>query len=453
MPRPPRPLEPMRSLHDLAGAELRQWRTLRGLSQHELGGLAHVSGALIGKFEKAERMCGPSLAAALDSVLDAGGAVVAAWYHAGRERVRPRDESDRIRSSRRLAATSRKSPGNAVRRRRPVSGELGHPENGHSAVAAGDIADLIGFDGPPESVSQDEVARIESVTSFFKTWDRSHGGAAMRGAVAAEVARALWLLSARCPPGLRHQLHAAVVNLGITCGAVLFDRHEYYLADRLFAFAAESGEQAGDWHLRAKALSLRARQETWRGNPDAGLTYAQLGLVRGDRLTATERAMLHTAAARALASLGREQDALRSIGLADDSFGAAAPAEDPPWMSYYDQAQHLGDTGHALFDLAVRGGHGAAAATRLAAAVSGHGDAFPRSRAFSSLKLAELTVRTGDPREAAEIARSALADLSTVDSRRLERVVADLIRATAPHARITEITDLTQMLRERTRAA
>jgi hypothetical protein len=40
-------------------------------------------------------------------------------------------------------------------------------------------------------------------------------------------------------------------------------------------------------------------------------------LVRADRLTATERARLHTARAQALAKLGRAHDAVTAVGVAD----------------------------------------------------------------------------------------------------------------------------------------
>ncbi|WP_371500398.1 helix-turn-helix domain-containing protein [Kitasatospora sp. NBC_00374] len=73
MPRPPRPLEPSRSAAHWLGAEIRHWRSLRGLTQNQLGALVHISGDLVSKMEKAERPCRPTHAAALDAALDTGG--------------------------------------------------------------------------------------------------------------------------------------------------------------------------------------------------------------------------------------------------------------------------------------------------------------------------------------------------------------------------------------------
>ena len=77
--------------------------------------------------------------------------------------------------------------------------------------------------------------------------------------------------------------------------------------------------------------------------------------MRSDRFTATERAMLHTARARAFGKMRDVANTLRAVGEADAAFEQSDPAQDPPWMAYYDYAQHHGDTAHALFDLVVRG--------------------------------------------------------------------------------------------------
>ena len=73
MPQLPRPLEPHVSVVTYFGAELRRWRELRGLSQGELGGRVHVSGALISKIEKGLRRPSLGLGGRLDTVLDTAG--------------------------------------------------------------------------------------------------------------------------------------------------------------------------------------------------------------------------------------------------------------------------------------------------------------------------------------------------------------------------------------------
>lgn len=149
------------------------------------------------------------------------------------------------------------------------------------------------------------------------------------------------------------------------------------------------------------------------------------------------------ARARALAKLGRVEETLRTVGLADEQFTLADPVNDPDWMRYYDQAQHLGDTGHALWDLAVR--HCKAeqeAASRLASAVAGHTETYVRSRAMSGIKLASLTMTVGDPQQAATIGTQALKDARSLRSRRAADDLRDLARRATVHEPVSEVAEL-----------
>jgi hypothetical protein len=264
----------------------------------------------------------------------------------------------------------------------------------------------------------------------------------VREAVAAQLRHSAELLNARCPERLRGDLFSTVGSLGHTAGFMAFDAYAHDDAMRMFQFALACAEDAGNWHLRAKVLSSMARQAIWRGDPDGGLTLVELAMVRADRLTPTERAMLLSARARALAKMHRVQDTATTIGMADDEFSRSEPNDDQVWMRYYDNAQHSGDTGHALFDLALTGHFVSEASTRLAAAVAGHTDAYARSRAISGTKLASLIMRTGDPCEAADVGTRGLADIDHVRSRRAADDMRELRAFAAPHTRITEVAEL-----------
>jgi hypothetical protein len=110
-------------------------------------------------------------------------------------------------------------------------------------------------------------------------------------------------------------------------------------------------------------------------------------------------------------------------------------------MAYYDFAQHQGDTGHALFDLAV---HGSAvpAVQRLTEAVNGHPDVYARSRAFSGIKLATLIMITGDPREATAIGQRAINDAGQLRSKRVADTLRELRSAAGVHSADPAIADL-----------
>jgi hypothetical protein len=184
---------------------------------------------------------------------------------------------------------------------------------------------------------------------------------------------------------------------------------------------------------------MRARQAVWVGDADAGLTLAQLGLVRNDRLTATETAMLHTATARAHGRLGNIDETVRAVGAADDSYASTDRSNDVPWMAYYDDAQHNGDTGHALFELAIHGLRAEEATRRLAGAVGGHTDAYIRSRSFSGFKLATLTMHLGEPEKAVAIANAAIRDAEGIRSPRLRRTALEIQPLAAAHQSDDEV--------------
>lgn len=139
--------------------------------------------------------------------------------------------------------------------------------------------------------------------------------------------------------------------------------------------------------------------------------------------------MLHNARARALGKMSRVQETLRAVGQSDETFARATHGEDVPWMAYYDSAQHHGDTGHSLYDLALLAGHSPRpAARRFEVAINGHADAYARSRAISRTKLASLTMATGSPNEAVDLAHRALDEVGRLRSRRAAEDVHDLDR-------------------------
>ncbi|NYH90949.1 XRE family transcriptional regulator [Actinopolymorpha rutila] len=293
----------------------------------------------------------------------------------------------------------------------------------------------------PSRIGRDEIGHVRSAAVLFSRWDHSYGGGFVRDAVVAQLRWSARLLQAGAGHRERLELHEAVGHLAHVAGFMAFDAYAFTDAERLFRFALACAEAAGTWHLRAKVLSSMARLAVWRGQAATALGLTDLALLRSDRITPTEQAMLLTARARGLARLGRTRETLRVVGAADDAFARSNPAEDPPWMAYYDAAQHAGDTGHALFDLEVRG-YPTEAGRRLAAAVAGHTPAYARSRTISRIKLASLLMATDDPREAVAVGTSALEGAGRLRSRRTAEDLRELRRHAGQHATMPDVADL-----------
>jgi hypothetical protein len=316
---------------------------------------------------------------------------------------------------------------------------------GASVAVGRSLTELVAASEPtpiPSAVALTDIEEIRTAAGVFRNWDHTYGGGLVREAVAAQLRYSAELLNARCPEKLRGELYSAVGFLGHASAFMAFDAYAHNDARRMFRFARACAEHAGDWHLRAGVLASMARQSFWCGDFDASLTFVEFAQVRSDRLTATERAVLAALRARALAKVGRVEDAVRAVGDADEEFAHSNPADDPPYVHYFDAAEQAGETGHALADLAVRGRFASEASGRLRAAVSGHRAVDARSRAFCQIRLASMIMVVSDPDEAAVIGTDALSVASTIRSRRLNNHLRDLRQASERHTGTAQVAEL-----------
>ncbi|MEW2401348.1 helix-turn-helix transcriptional regulator [Streptomyces sp. NPDC046862] len=435
------------------GVELRTWREVRGLSTTALGALVHLSGSSIQRIEKAERPCNADLAASLDDALDARGALRRLWRRVeadadnqGRDADKPQsDPLERASNPVALGMLGAKPhtevDGSDVERRTLLVGG--------AAVLSSLGAAGVGNAALPKVIRRDDIEQVWTASTLLAQWDNLYGGAGLVRSASIGLYRwATSLLDVRCPGQLEPQLFTAVGRLAIVMGASAFDAYEHDDARYYLGEGVKCAEHAGNWHLRASGMNWLARQAIWVGEPDDGLTYAENGLVRSDRLTPKEQAMLHNARARAHAKMRHIDDAVRAVGRSDEIFAQATKGEDAPWMSYYDRAQHHGDTGHALFDLTLLAGHPpTAAAGRLEVAIDEHGDGYVRSRALSGTKLASLRMATGDPQEAVTVGHRALDEVGRLRSQRAIDDVQELRRIAASRSRNAGVADLRERIR------
>lgn len=286
-----------------------------------------------------------------------------------------------------------------------------------------------------------EIAQIRNAAKFYEGWDFAYGGGIVREGVIAQLRWSAALLDAGCAPGQRDELFSAVGYLAHICAFMAFDDLASDDAKRMWRLGLACAEEAGDWPLRANVLSAMARLALWFGRHDEGLTLSELALVRADRLTRIQQAELHATKARFLAALRRRDDTLAVLEQADASFAEADRDEVPIWMTYYDDAEHAADTGHALFDLTAADHSPAPARERLSAAVEGHAhlEAFARSQALNQTKLATLVMTTGDPHEAGVLGLGALDLANGIRSKRLNAYLHELAGRARGHHGVAEV--------------
>ena len=247
------------------------------------------------------------------------------------------------------------------------------------------------------------------------------------------------LLEATCPDRLRPELFSAVGELAAVAGYIAEDAGAPEQAGRVYRYALACVEQADDWPLRGEVLASMARQAIRLGRPDEGLTLAEQGLVRPDRLTAAGRSRLHTGRGRA--TMRRGDEALTAVGTADEHFAHVSPDNEPPFLAEHNPARHALLAGQPLVELAILGRDPGEATDRLAAAAAGLDD-YPRTRAICLTRLAILTMATGDPLQAATLGHAALDAAGILRSRLAAEELRELARHAAPHQHLDEVAHL-----------
>ncbi|MGW0179912.1 XRE family transcriptional regulator [Nocardia sp. NPDC003345] len=290
-------------------------------------------------------------------------------------------------------------------------------------------------------VGPSDVNKIRYAAAAAASMENLHGGGPVTVNAARQLRAFAPLLSGQATPPVRNALFEAVGNLSAVAAYSAFDIADYAAAERRFRFALWCADAAGSWELRASTLADLARKSAYVGNVDGALSLIELAQVRSDRLTHTTRAMLATLRAQFLAAVDRTDEALSEVARADEYFATRRREKDPPWMCYYDHAEHLGSTGKALIPVAERLGRVELAEPRIRQAIQLQGENYPRSRTFSRTRLATLTMRMGDPRAAAAIGRQAVTDAVNLRSRRIHRELTGLAAAATPHRRIGEVAD------------
>lgn len=298
---------------------------------------------------------------------------------------------------------------------------------------------------PPRRVGWAEVEQVKLMTRALAASENLYGSGMAGEAGLAHLRWASRLLRAQADADLEAGMFEAVGNLAGVVAFSAFDIGHQDAAARCFRFGLWCAEQGGSWELRAATLADMARQAIYLGNLDDALSLIEFAQVRADRLTATARAMIGVVRARLLAMRGRHDDARAEVDRADTHFAERHAASDPPWLVYYDEAEHAGSSARALTPLAIAGKRPGDVVDRLEMAIRLHSDAYPRSRAFSRSRLATLHMTIGDPHEGVCIGLQVIDDAAVMHSRRVSDELSILVSSCERHSAIPEVADFSEV--------
>ncbi|SEC10278.1 hypothetical protein SAMN04489727_2568 [Amycolatopsis tolypomycina] len=320
---------------------------------------------------------------------------------------------------------------------RPGLVELGSTPAGYLALTSVETP-------VPKRIGWTDVEHVRAITCAAAMSENRFGGGLSCEAAMQHLRWAARLIDARAAADVRDAVFEAVGNLSGVVAFSAFDIANHDAADRCFRFALWCADQGKSWPLRANTLAEMSRMAAYLGEADDALSLIEFAQVRSDRVSATARAMLWTIRARLLASTGRTDEAIAEVDRADEHFDARDPSADPPWLCYYDEAEHQGSTGKALVPVAQarQEPEPEPAALRLEAAVRLQGVDYPRSRTFSRIRLAALMMSTGDPRQAASVGRQAVLDAEPLRSRRILKELDNLASVSERHSRIEDVAAL-----------
>lgn len=409
MSRRPRELTPLLSDAHRLGAELQQWRVLRGMTQDRLGQAIHHSGALVSKVEKAQRKATLAFCQSADAALRTDGVLARMWQAAARP-SQPPTPSDHDAAGADLVAAS-------LRWVEDVSGAMDitcrmwRSELDRRTLLASSAWVSSAFAGSFRSwllsepdvlaggsgrrIGQAEVDALWSMCASFADADHRLGGGYARSTLMHyldAVVRPL-LLDGDYSDGVGRDLMAAAARLCDLCAFMSFDSAEQGLAQRYFVQALRLAHASGNQALAAHVLGDMSMQAHHLGHADRALELAEAGYRTGvgcgSPSTAARCAVLQ---GRAHALRGDRVPASRSRLIAEQNLDTTATEPEPLWIQFFTAEQLAIEGQYIASDL---GDH--EEVKRFAAAAGSPAIDMQRRRVLSTATLADAHLPTSGP--------------------------------------------------------
>lgn len=173
----------------------------------------------------------------------------------------------------------------------------------------GDFAANAAVSGP-RRVGLADVEQVRHMARLFASQDHLVGSGLSAQTVLTQLSVSAGLCDGQfAKDAVRQQFFAAVAEMADTAAGMCLDAGTLAQAERCFRFAVGCATEAGDWAMRAKALSGLANLAVRQERADDALSFAEMALVRSDRLTPLVRSVMHTRRARALGLAGGHRQA------------------------------------------------------------------------------------------------------------------------------------------------
>ncbi|GAA3844103.1 hypothetical protein GCM10022243_08140 [Saccharothrix violaceirubra] len=306
--------------------------------------------------------------------------------------------------------------------------------------------------GRGAKIGQADVDHVRQLSRLFAGQDHQYGGKLSTRAVMTQLSASVELTEGSfADDHVRTGFLSAVAELADTTAGICFDAGLHSHAERAFRFGVGCATESGDWAMRAKSLSGLANLSVHRRHTDDALSFAEMALVRADRLSPKVGSMMYTRHARALGLAGasRSGDCRAAVGKAEDLFAQTSTDDEPAWICYYNAAHLERDSGRALLQVALNGGGHQEARRRLETAVARFPEGHSRGKALAKANLALLMMTCDDPHEAVRLGDDALASVGSVRSDRVDDALSQLSQAAHRRSDIAEAHELGQRIKQK----
>ncbi|MEU1964843.1 helix-turn-helix transcriptional regulator [Micromonospora sediminicola] len=426
----PRMLQPSLSERHFFGAELRRLRERANLSQARLGAMIRFSADLVRRIETADRFPSREFVEACDRALEAGGALT---------RLLPLLEESR--NSENMRATSPSGSGNTdtllptqLKEKPGVAGMVVRVpfQPGVLDRAALDWLNapadprppVVGRPGSPDQVDEEDLHAAETALAMFRQLDHTHGAGRVHAQVQRYIEGELNRLLANTPTSEAVGRHLYTLAAGFfeLCGYQAVDTGAHGLAQRRYLRALRLTEAADDRLYGSYLLAVNIGHLALHcGHPEPARRMA-LTAVRGSETQATPAvtAALQAVVARTHARLGREDDCLTHLDIAERQLARSKPDDEPAWIRYFDAAYLADEIAHCFHDL----GRPQHTQRHLGDALTALSPTHVRRLAIDTALLASSLVAAGRIDEACATAREAVDYAARTTSHRcLQRIV------------------------------
>ena len=287
------------------------------------------------------------------------------------------------------------------------------------------------------TVNRVEIASIKEITGTFRTLDNAHGGGFVREQAVRFLDREVTplLKSGSYSGSAGVELLRASAELTQLVGWMSYDEAQHGLSQRYFIQALRMAKAVGDDCLGAEILAAMSHQASYLGE---GSTAVDLARVAG-RTATTAGLQVLVAEASVLEAQGHaenqdERACAAALHSAETTLDKADRANEPQWISYFDEAYMSAKFGHCFRALGQP-----KETERFAKRSLDMDPAYVRGRAFNLSLLATSYVQQGEVEQACLVGRQAVDLARELNSKRAVRYISDVADGLANVADNTDV--------------